>query len=188
MRTLIIVCSILALAACSDPKIDGSSKEAAQASIQKVRDSLPESQRKEFDQAVAQLTMSNLDFKALFTGTQSAEAMADNALASLNGKTASQVITEARALQQARKDKERQQALAEIEELKAKQAKAQAAPCRTRQVRSHALALPLSRSALRPSTASNRALGREQDQSRHRPRLLHWHDCLTGSLGAVALG
>jgi hypothetical protein len=50
MRKFIIVCSVLALAACSDPKIDGSSEKAAQASIQKVRESLPESQRKEFDQ------------------------------------------------------------------------------------------------------------------------------------------
>jgi hypothetical protein len=127
MRKLIIVCTMLALAACTDPKIDGSSQEAAQASIQKVRKSLPDAQRQEFDQAVAQLTMSNLDFKALFTGVQSAEDMAGKALANLNGKTASQVIAEAKALEKTRKDKERQQALAEIEELKAKQMRSQTA-------------------------------------------------------------
>jgi len=127
MRKLIIVCSLLALVACSDPKIDGTTSDTAQASIKKVRESLPEAKRKEFDQALRQITMSNLDFKGLVTGTQTAEGMAANAMSSLNGKTAAQVIAEGKAIEQARKHKERQQALAEIEELKAKKAKAQVA-------------------------------------------------------------
>ena len=126
-KLLFLSLAFAALCGCSEPTIDTSSSEATQTSITKVRESLPEPQRKEFDAALAQIAMSNLDIKGLLAGTQTAEGVAKNSMASLSGKTGAQVIAAANALIEERKAKERAQAAAEIEELKAKQTKANAA-------------------------------------------------------------
>ena len=41
---------VVLIAGCSDPKIDASSDESMKASVQKVRESLPESKRGDFDE------------------------------------------------------------------------------------------------------------------------------------------
>jgi hypothetical protein len=119
---IVIACTILA--GCSDPKIDASSDEAMKASVEKVRESLPEAKRKEFDEAIQVLAFSQVDLKDLFAeGAAGVGNLEGKVRQSLDGKTGDQVIAEAERVQAERKERERQQALDEIRELEEKRAK-----------------------------------------------------------------
>lgn len=112
---------------CSDPKINSSSEEAFKASIEKVRQSLDDQKRQEFDSALQQVAFSNLNIEAMLMGTASKESIARDMQASLNGKSADDVIAVASAIRAEREAKEREQALGEIKELADKQAASEAA-------------------------------------------------------------
>jgi hypothetical protein len=119
---------VLLLGACSKPTIDTSSDERMKASVAKVRESLPETQRAQFDKALQVLMFSRLDFATLIKdGANGTSTSLDQAKSSLSGKTAAQVIAEADTILASRKAKEREQALGEIKELEGKQASAEAA-------------------------------------------------------------
>lgn len=106
---------------CSDPKIDASTDEAMKASSQKVRESLPESKRAEFDEALQVLAFSQIDMKALFAEEAAgAGNLEDKMRSALNGKTADEVIAEANRIKAERQARERVQALDEIKELEEK--------------------------------------------------------------------
>lgn len=117
-----VVSVALILSACGDPRIDGSSEEAYKASIQKVRDALDEKKKDEFDSALKQVAFSKLDLKAIFSGSATPDSIGKDVLTSLNGKTASDVIADAKKMQEEREAKEREQALSEIKELEQKKA------------------------------------------------------------------
>lgn len=88
------------------------------ASIVRVRGSLPESKRAEFDLAVQTLVFNQMNSASLLRdGTTATSSMLDNVKSSLNGRTGNQVIAEARRIVSERKAKEREQALIEIKEL-----------------------------------------------------------------------
>lgn len=117
---------VVLIAGCSDPKIDASSDESMKTSVQKVRKSLPESKRSDFDEAMKVLAFRNIDMKDLFT--QGAAGVGNlEGKESLNGKTGEQVIAEAARIQAERKERERPQALEEIRELETKRAKSESA-------------------------------------------------------------
>src|SRR4029079_10773244 len=59
------IASILVLSACAAPRIDGSSDEAFQASVTKVRESVPESERPRFDKALLEIRMDGALARAL---------------------------------------------------------------------------------------------------------------------------
>lgn len=118
---------MLLLAACSKPTIDATSDESLKASVAKVRESLPESKRTEFDAAMQTLVMSQLNFGDVIAGKQSGENMVTRMRAVVNGKNAAEVIDASKHVAELRKAQERTQALAEIKELKARKAKAEAA-------------------------------------------------------------
>lgn len=124
LKALGIVIACIVLAGCSDPKIDASSDEAMNASVGKVRESLPEAKRKEFDEAIQVLAFSQIDIKDLFaaraTGVGNLEGKVRQ---SLDGKTGDQVIAEAERVRAERKERERQQAIDEIRELEEEFAK-----------------------------------------------------------------
>lgn len=121
LKSLALVMSLTMLAGCSDPKIDVSSDENMKTSVQKVRSSLPESKKGEFDNAMKVLALSNLDMKNIFTqGTTGAGEFEGKVKESLKGKTGEQVIAEADRILKERKERERQQALKEIQELETK--------------------------------------------------------------------
>ena len=61
-----VVIAFTVLAGCSDPKIDASSDEAMKASVEKVRESLPEAKRKDFDESMQLLAFSQIEMKDLF--------------------------------------------------------------------------------------------------------------------------
>lgn len=106
------------MAGCTDPSIDSSTEETLRVSSEKVRESLPESKRAEFDEALQILAFSEIDFKELFgvggAGVDSIEGKMRNAL---DGKTADEVIVEASKIKAQRQAREQEQALEEIKEL-----------------------------------------------------------------------
>jgi len=103
------------IAGCSKPTIDASTDESMKASSQKVRETLPEARRAEFDEAIQLLAFSQIDMKDLFSeGAIGAGGIEGKMRSALDGKTAAARI---KAERQAR---EREQALDEIKELEAK--------------------------------------------------------------------
>ena len=111
----------LVMAGCSDPKIDASTDETMKVSAQKVRESLPESKRVEFDEALQILVFSQINMQDLFSegavGAGNLEGKMRNAL---DGKTAEEVIAEADRIKAERQAREQAQALEEIRELEEK--------------------------------------------------------------------
>ena len=128
IRYIFVVLLLLASAGCSKPTIDASSDEAMKTSSQKVRESLPESKRAEFDEAIQLLAFSQIDMKDLISeGAIGAGGIEGKMRSALNGKTADQVIAEAARIKAERKAREREQALAEIKELEKKRKAAELA-------------------------------------------------------------
>jgi hypothetical protein len=85
--------AILVLSACAAPRIDGSSDEAFSASVVKVRESVPESERPRFDKALLEIRMDGALARAL-SGV-SRDAMQRQLRERLAGKTAAEVVAEA---------------------------------------------------------------------------------------------
>ena len=85
--------AILLLSACAAPRIDGSSDEAFRASVVKVRESVPESDRPRFDKALLEISMDGALVRAL-SGV-SREATQRQMRERLAGKTAAEVLAEA---------------------------------------------------------------------------------------------
>ena len=101
-----------------EPTIDTSTDESIRQSSQKVRESLPEAERAEFDEAIQLLAFSKINLKDIFTeGAAGAGNLENKMKESLNGKTASEIIAEAERIKIEREARQRQQALDEIKEL-----------------------------------------------------------------------
>ena len=125
---LMLILAVMAVTGCSDPTIDASSEAKMKESVAKVRESLPEAKRSDFDQAVQLIAFSQIDMKSLFAnGGADAGDVEGKMREALNGKTAEQVLAQAEKIQAERKAREKEQALAEIRELVAKRDKAEQA-------------------------------------------------------------
>lgn len=112
---------LVLLSGCSDPKLDASTDESMKNSSQRVREKLPESKRAEFDEALQILAFSQIDLKEIFAGgANGANGMQEKIRASLDGRTADEVIAAAAKIKAERLARERTQAIAEIKELEAK--------------------------------------------------------------------
>ena len=131
----LILAGALAASGCA-PRIDSSSPEKMAATMQTVRDSLPEDQRQKFDEAVMAVALKDVTGASLVPlAAQSPAQLPAEVSAKLNGKTALEVITESEAIAAERAAKEqaqalaetRAQALAEIKELETKRVSALAA-------------------------------------------------------------
>jgi hypothetical protein len=131
MKSIILLIGLLALTGCGRKKIDTSTDERMKKSVEAARASLPEKDREKFDESLAVLAMSKVDFSDVFAGRTTAGNIESKVKESLNGKTAPEVIAagqavivERRAKEQAReqerREKERKEALAEIAELQKK--------------------------------------------------------------------
>ncbi len=104
-------------------KIDGSSDETMKNSVSKVRLSLSEKKREEFDKALMVVGIGQISFADLFAADKTdTPPLVESLRKALHGKTADQVIAEANRIRTEREEKERQQALEEIKELETKQA------------------------------------------------------------------
>lgn len=114
----------VALLGCADPKVDATTDESMKASIEKVRQSLPEEQRAEFDEALQLLAFSQVDLPTLMAqGAAGASSVTGKMKDAIGGKTGPQIIAEAQRIEAERKERQRVQALAEIQELEEKKAK-----------------------------------------------------------------
>ncbi|MBL3520274.1 hypothetical protein H0A43_07285 [Arcobacter lanthieri] len=114
----------LMLVGCGSPKIDTSSDEKMKTSIEKVKKSLSDEKKQEFEDALKVVYFSkvNFDLKSIMAlGTQeTANNMINEAKSLLNNKTADEVIQEAKKIKDKILEDEKQNALKEINELENK--------------------------------------------------------------------
>ncbi len=128
LKLIFCILVIVVFVGCSEPKIDASTDESLKASVEKVKKSLPESEKKEFDEAMQMIAFSQIDIKKLIAqGTPGTGNLEEKVRHSLDGKTGEQVIAEAERIREERKERERQQAIEEIHELELKRAKSESA-------------------------------------------------------------
>lgn len=124
MRNVVLVGALsVLLAACGGPKFDASSEESRKESVERMKQALPEGERGRFERAVTIVAMDGLGLEDLADGGGSLDA----ALASLDGKSAEEIMQEADAIIAAREAREREQALQEIAELEQRVRDAEAA-------------------------------------------------------------
>ena len=90
-----IIIFVFASTGYSQPRVDTSSDEKMKASIAKVRESLPENRRHEFDEALEIMLFSQVDLPNLFVvGTTGVNVVEAKIKQSLNGKTAQEIISQ----------------------------------------------------------------------------------------------
>lgn len=133
------------LMACQPTTIDASSAEAARRSMEEITAELSPEKRQEFQEA-AQMLLANSVLGAMGTAFTAAmagekvdsEAMTQDLMASLDGKTADEVIAEAKRIREGREqeqaeqqrkmaERERQRELEELQELNSKREASEAA-------------------------------------------------------------
>ncbi len=118
----------LIVVSCGDPKVDASTDESMKASIEKVRQSLPQDKKDSFDNALKILAFNQVDLKGLFAeGASGIGSTKEKMKDALNGKTGFEILAEAEIIKNERKEKEKAQALREIDELEQKKAKSDSA-------------------------------------------------------------
>ncbi len=118
----LLLCIVLSmcLAGCGDPRVDASSDEALEKSLEKVRLSLPPEEQKQFEDAVASLAMSDFDLRSFASG-DAAGRLRRGFKANLHGKTAAEIIEAAAIVDAERKaEAEKARALREAEEAERK--------------------------------------------------------------------
>lgn len=123
---LVAFITAFALVGCGEQRIDGSSDESMQASVDKMLEGLSAEEQEAFKEAVLVVA---LDGKNILDAATSgnAETVAAGFKAKLDGMTRSDVMAKADQLTKERHERERAQALAEIKELEAKVQAAEAA-------------------------------------------------------------
>ena len=128
---LLLLPITLLLAGCGKPKVDTSTDQRMKASLEKVRASLPEARRAEFDDSLKTLALANVDGLGDLFALAQTGALEQHAKAQLSGKTALEIITEAQRVaterlerqkkaEEQRKQQEREERLAELATLRAK--------------------------------------------------------------------
>lgn len=125
LRLSAILLSVLMMAGCSDPKIDTSSMPASVVSVEKVRESLPDYKRDDFDQGliiIATATFNGIDI--LNPHRMNAAEIAELANAQMHGLTGDQVIRRADEILRQRRSREREQAIRTLTRLEEKHANA----------------------------------------------------------------
>lgn len=114
------------------PTIDGSSEEALTISIAKIKQSLNEERKAEFEEALGVVLAGGMDLEkamqAAFRGeAYDADAVLDSIRRSLTGKSADDIIAQAKAINAERLARKKAKAKAEFDELVAKREAAEAA-------------------------------------------------------------
>lgn len=126
-RILLAAAVAFALTGCGEAKIDGSSDAALKDSVDKVAKGLPSDKQTQFREDVVALTLSQVSLADVISGKKNAESVTGDARKVLDGKTGEQVMAQAAQLRLEREQRERTQALAEIQELLAKKSAAESA-------------------------------------------------------------
>lgn len=103
---LILIIPIIFAVGC-EPRIDASSEEALQASVQEVKKSLPEDKQEAFEKALLTISFADLNLGAMMAGLQNDKTLIEGAREKLNGKTAAEIFALAEEIQ---KKNEKEQA------------------------------------------------------------------------------
>lgn len=101
---------------CQEKTIDSTTDETLKSSIEEMKKSLNEERKKEFDKALLALTFSG--GRSLIELARDPEAIKNNMKKKLHGKTVDEIILSGNKLIAERREKEKQQALIEIEEVR----------------------------------------------------------------------
>ena len=129
---LVMIILPFIITACGEPRIDGSSEEAFEQSMERVTSSLSDEELDELGGAMMVIAFETLNFEQLFSmnpdETDSWDSdMFTNLMADLDGMTVSDIHRKADEIQDARDERERRQAIDEIRELEARKAEAEQA-------------------------------------------------------------
>ncbi|MTD40480.1 hypothetical protein GIX45_18010 [Erwinia sp. CPCC 100877] len=120
----ILAVSMLALllTGCDKPTIDTTSDESMKASIAKVRESLPEDKRAEFDNAINVVAFNKVDWADIMkNGLDGNKEDFDKKMREpFAGKTGEEIISYAKQVTAEREARQKEQAILEIKELEAK--------------------------------------------------------------------
>lgn len=126
MKRIVLLGTVIALlVGCGEKKIDGATEESFKKSIGSVSESLPAERREQFKQDVILLSMKGIDLASVMSGKQTSQGVLDTARQDMDGKTAAQIMDQASAVRLEREKREKEQALAEIQELMSKKDKAE---------------------------------------------------------------
>ena len=121
LKLFVLVFLAISLVGCSKPTVDASSDESMKTSIAKVRESLPEEKRDQFDEALQLMAFSQIDLKSIFTeGAAGVSNLKGKMKDAVHGKTGEQIIAEASQIKLERERQQKEQALQEIKELEEK--------------------------------------------------------------------
>jgi hypothetical protein len=121
-----VVLCLAATAGCGPPRVDATTGETYEDSLQRVRDALPEDRRAGFDRAVVAILADRVNLESLQQG-RAAEDPGAHARHSLSGRTAEEIFEEAARLDAASKRLARAGVEREIGALVARQESAFAA-------------------------------------------------------------
>ncbi|WP_231421717.1 DUF6694 family lipoprotein [Pseudomonas sp. Leaf59] len=128
MKRIVLLGAIATLlVGCGDKKIDGATEDSFKKSMSAVSESLPADKRDQFKQDVILLSMKGIDLASVMSGKQTSQSVFDTARQDMDGKTAAQIMDQASAVRLERERREKDQALAEIQELISKKNKAESA-------------------------------------------------------------
>ncbi|WP_238409187.1 MULTISPECIES: DUF6694 family lipoprotein [Photorhabdus] len=110
MKKLLVICLLgCVLAGCdSQPKMDASNEIALKASIEKVRDRLPDDKKVKFDESIQSAMFNSIDFNDLVKSGSNGdmEKSKQKFYKLLDGKTADQLITEVEKIESKRSKNE----------------------------------------------------------------------------------
>jgi hypothetical protein len=122
LRRIIFIAAIASvLTGCSEPRIDATSDESYKESMAAVRESLPDDRRREFEEAGQLVLMSKANPFELMSSPDMEVTMRAALKDAMHGKTADEVIADAQRIRAEQEAKRREQAVAEIGVLRAKQ-------------------------------------------------------------------
>ncbi len=124
MKYLIVVCAVLSLSfiGCGSPRIDASSDERMKESIAAVKQSLGDEERKEFEESLKILALSDVD--NLLQLAADPNGMQRRLKEKLDGKSAREVIADAKKVKAERRARQREQIVREVNELQEKRKRA----------------------------------------------------------------
>ncbi|CDL85580.1 DUF6694 family lipoprotein [Xenorhabdus szentirmaii] len=114
MRKLLVICFLgFVLTGCDNPlRVDGSNEITVKMTIEKIRDSLSEDKKLQFDDALNITMLNSIDFDDLLKDNKNSNSYHINVdkleqkfIHSLHGKTADQIIEDAERIKSENKHK-----------------------------------------------------------------------------------
>lgn len=117
-KVIFLVTLVFGLVGC-EARIDGSSDEAFQTSLEEMKEPLNEEEREELGKALLVVALKDMSFKGLMAGTQTGDTLKSDTRRALDGKTREEILDWAQEIraerEKAQKEAEREARAAELE-------------------------------------------------------------------------